>query len=98
VRDAFDELKGHKVTVFGLSMDSVEKQKEFFSKHKLPYDLIADTDGKIAKALGVPLRMAGKFMARQAYLFKDGKLVWKDEKGATATQGEDVLKAISSSK
>jgi hypothetical protein len=27
-------------------------------------------------------------------LFKDQKLVWKDEKGATATQGEDALKAI----
>lgn len=98
MRDAFDKLKGHKVTVFGLSMDSVEKQKEFSSKHELPYDLIADTDGKIAKALGVPLKMAGKFTARQAYLFKDGMLVWKDENGATATQGEDVLKAISSSK
>jgi len=79
-------------------MDSVEKQKEFSSKHELPYDLIADTDGKIAKALGVPVKFGGKFTARQAYLFKAGKLVWKDEKGATETQGEDVLKAISSSK
>ncbi len=79
-------------------MDPVEKQKEFSLKHELPYDLIADTDGKIAKALGVPLKMAGKFTARQAYLFKEGKLVWKDEKGATETQGDDVLKAITSAK
>ena len=98
MRYAFEKLKGHKVTVFGLSTDSMEKQKEFSSKHELPYDLIADTDGKIAKALGVSLIAGGKFTARRALLFKEGKLVWKDEKGATASQGEDVLKAITSSK
>jgi hypothetical protein len=27
-------------------------------------------------------------------LFKGGKLVWRDDKGATSTQGADVLKAI----
>ena len=98
MRDAFDKLKEHKVTVFGLSMDSVEKQQEFLSKQKLQYDLIADTDGKIAKALGVSLIAGGKLTARRALLFKDGKLHWKDEKGATSSQGEDVLKVISSSK
>ena len=37
-------------------------------------------------------------MGRRALLFKDGKLVWKDDKGATATQGADVLKAIEAAK
>ena len=31
-------------------------------------------------------------------LFKDGKLVWKDEKGATGSQGASVLKAIEDNK
>jgi hypothetical protein len=34
------------------------------------------------------------FTARRALLFKDGKLVWRDDKGATSTQGAEVLKAI----
>ena len=76
-----------------MSTDSVETQKKFHEKQKLPYDLISDPSGKLAKELGVPVRL-GKFAARQAYLFKDGKLVWKDEKGTTATQGEKVLKAM----
>ena len=82
-----------KVTVFGLSTDSAATQKKFKEKHELPYDLIADPKGAIAKKLGVPLVM-GKFTARRALLFKDGKLVWKDDEGATKSQGADVLKAI----
>ena len=81
------------MTVFGLSADQVATQKKFQQKHKLPYNLISDSKGELAKALGVPMKL-GKFMARRAFLFKDGKLVWKDEKGATKTQGADVLKAM----
>jgi peroxiredoxin Q/BCP len=87
-------LTEKKVTVFGISTDKVGTQKEFVDQNKLPYDLIADTGGEVAKAFGVPLKFGGKFAARSAFLFKDQKLVWKDEKGATATQGEDALKAI----
>lgn len=94
MRDAFEELTEKKVTVFGVSTDSVEKQKEFVDKNKLTYSLIADPEGKVAKALGVPLIFGGKLASRSAFLFKDGKLVWKDTKGATGTQGEDALKAI----
>jgi peroxiredoxin Q/BCP len=93
VRDAFEELKGNKVTVFGMSTDKVETQKKFQEAHKLPYDLISDPKGEIAKAIGVPVTL-GKFMGRRAFLFKDGTLIWKDEKGATNTQGADVLKAM----
>ncbi len=94
MRDAFEKLTEKKVTVFGVSTDKVGSQKKFVDQHKLPYDLIADTEGEVAKAFGVPLKFGGKFAARSAFLFKDQKLVWKDEKGATATQGEDALKAI----
>ena len=76
-----------------MSTDKVEMQKKFHEKNKLPYDLISDPGGKLATQLGIPVRF-GKFASRQAYLFKNGKLVWKDEKGATKTQGDDVLKAI----
>lgn len=97
VRDSFADLKGKKVTVFGMSTDTPELQKQFHEKHELPYDLISDPKGELAGKLGIPVRV-GKFAARQAMLFKDGKLVWKDEEGATATQGAEVLKAIAEAK
>ena len=94
MRDANEELTKKGVKVFGVSFDTVATQKEFAEKNKLPYDLLADPEGAIVKAFGVPAR--GKFASRQAYLFKDGKLVWKDEKASTADQGKDVLKALAS--
>ena len=93
MRDAFEELTERRVTVFGLSGDQVKTQKKFQEAHDLPFDLISDREGKIAKELGVPMRL-GKFMARRAFLFKNGKLVWKDESGATESQGEDVLSVV----
>ena len=93
MRDAFEELEGKKVTVFGMSTDKPETQKIFKDKNKLPYDLISDRGGEIAKKLGISVR-GGIFTARRALLFKGGKLVWRDDKGATSTQGADVLKAI----
>lgn len=97
VRDSFEELKGKKVTIFGMSTDSPEQQKKFHDKHKLPYDLISDPKGKLAGKLGIPVR-GSMFAARRAILFKDGKLVWKDDKGATASQGAELLAAIEKNK
>jgi peroxiredoxin Q/BCP len=96
LRDANEELQKLGVKVFGVSFDTVAAQEAFATKQKLPYELIADVEGKVVKAFGVPSR--GKFASRQAYLFKDGKLAWKDEKASTTKQAEDVLKAIEQKK
>ena len=56
MRDAFEKLAGKKVTVFGMSTDKPETQKKFKDKNKLPYDLISDPGGEIAKALGISVR------------------------------------------
>lgn len=93
MRDAFEKLTEKKVTVFGVSTDDFETQKKFAEAQTLPYQLISDPGGKVAKAFGVPVKF-GKFAARRAVLFKRGQLVWQDKKGATKTQGEDILQAI----
>jgi peroxiredoxin Q/BCP len=96
LRDAYEELQAKGVKVFGASTDAPEKQKEFITVNSLPYRLLADTDKKVIEAFGVPLMNLGSDSAasRQAYLFKDGKLVWMDPKASTAKQAEDVLGAI----
>jgi len=92
LRDAWRELSERKVAVLGVSMDTPAAQKAFREKHKLPFPLLADKEGRVADAFGVP-HTAG-FAKRQAYLFKDGKLVWRDLNAATAEQAADVLKAL----
>ena len=92
MRDANEKLQKKGVKIYGVSFDTVDAQNTFVEKQKLPFDLLADIDGTVIKAFGVPHR--GKFASRQAYLFKDGKLVWKDEQASTGGQGEDLLKAL----
>ena len=92
MRDANERLQKKGVKIYGVSFDTVDAQNAFVEKQKLPFDLLADVNGAVIKAFGVPHR--GKFASRQAYLFKDGKLVWKDEKASTGEQGEDLLKAL----
>jgi peroxiredoxin Q/BCP len=92
LRDAYATLTGKGVKVFGVSSDEPAAQKAFQEKYKLPFTLIADTDKKVMDAFGVP-HTAG-FAKRQAFLFKDGVLVWRDLAASTEQQAADVLAAI----
>ena len=94
LRDAYQELQQKGVKVYGVSLDTVDAQKAFQSKESLPFELLSDTDHKITSAFGVPL-MKESYAARQAYLFKDGKLVWLDTKASTDKQAADVLAVLS---
>jgi peroxiredoxin Q/BCP len=92
LRDAYEELQDLGVRIIGVSYDSVESQRKFKAKHQLPFTLLADTSGTVVKAFGVPSR--GKFAARQAFLFQEGKLVWRDTSASTKKQADDVKQAI----
>jgi thioredoxin-dependent peroxiredoxin len=92
LRDAFADLTAKGVKVIGVSNDSPKSQKAFREKYRLPFDLLADENGAVTKAFGVPTTLG--FTKRQAFLFKDGKLVWRDLSASTDQQAADVLKVI----
>lgn len=58
----FDYWIEKNFTIIGVSPDSTDSHCKFREKHKLPFDLIADTDLKIANAYGVygPKKMYGR--------------------------------------
>lgn len=96
LRDSYATLTEKGVRIYGVSLDKVAAQKAFKEKYKLPFDLIADHDSKVVDAFGVPKTMG--FAKRQAYLFKDGKLVWSDQSASTEKQAEDVLAFLAKEK
>ena len=96
LRDAYLDLQQKRVKVFGVSADSVAKQKEFATKDNLPFELLSDPDHKVMAAFGVPLVGPG-LATRQAYLFKDGKLIWFDTKASTDKQAADIEAALAPS-
>lgn len=88
LRDGWDELQARNVSIFGVSSDTAEKQAQFRDKYTLPFTLLADTEGRIADAF------SKSRWSRQAYLFRDGILVWRDLKAATSKQAAEVLVAL----
>lgn len=96
LRDNFDDLKKAGIAVVGVSMDSVKDQAAFQQNYQLPFTLLADKEGAVVKAFGVPAT-AG-FAKRQAYLVVGGKIVWRDLAATPRTQTEDALKAFAALK
>ena len=93
LRDAYTDLQSKGVKIFGVSRDSVDAQKKFQEKEHLPFVLLSDRENKVTSAFGVPLIM-NSLATRQAYLFKDGKLVWLDTHASTDKQARDVLEVL----
>jgi peroxiredoxin len=53
LRDAANELAKLNAVILGISVDTAQTQKEFCAEQKLPFPLLADPEGKIAKSFGV---------------------------------------------
>lgn len=96
LRDAYEELTQRGVQVIGVSMDKAEAQKKFREKNKLPFILLTDPDGKVVEAFGVGSLFG--FASRQAYLIKDGNIIWRDKKASTSQQAADVLRVLTETK
>ena len=94
LRDAYTDLTKAGVHVIGVSTDDVAAQKKFEKKYNLPFTLLADSDKKLVKAFGVKTIPLIGFATRQAFLVKDGKVIWHDAKASTVEQAADVLKVI----
>ena len=92
LRDAYEQLQEKGIQIFGVSGDKPKAQKKFKEKFKLPFTLLADSEKKVIEAFGVP--SMGSFAKRQAFLIKDGKIVWRDLKASTTKQAEDVLAVV----
>jgi peroxiredoxin Q/BCP len=92
LRDAATDLAKYDATVVGVSVDPVEKQKEFKEVNHFPFPLLADTDKTVVKAFG----QAGTLVAsRECYVIKNGKIVYKDT-GVTEKQAANVLAFLAS--
>jgi peroxiredoxin Q/BCP len=85
-------LQAKGIKVLGVSGDKPEAQKKFAETQKFPFPLIADTDGKVADAFGVPHLLG--IPKRQSFLIRDGKIVWNMLAASTGSHAADVLKAF----
>ncbi|MFO0614954.1 MAG: peroxiredoxin [Polyangiaceae bacterium] len=92
-RDAFDAYEAKHVVIFGVSRDSEARHASFRATHRLPFPLVSDTDGAVARAFGVSSTLG--MASRVTFLIgADGRVrhVWPDvDPGVHADQ---VLAAV----
>ncbi|WP_232023432.1 peroxiredoxin [Thiomicrorhabdus aquaedulcis] len=95
-RDNINRLIAQDAVVLGISLDTVESHQAFAKNHNLPFDLLADTDGKVAASFDalLDLKMV-KFAKRHSFIINpQGKLakIYRDVN--TDTHVRDVLKDL----
>jgi peroxiredoxin Q/BCP len=101
LRDDYTSLTTRGVAVLGVSTDTIDAQAKFKADQHFPFTLIADKDKSVINAFGVPtstIPALGEIAHRQAYLIKDGTIIWADYKAATTTQAQDVEKVLDAQK
>lgn len=91
-RDSYPEFQGKDMVVLGVSMDDEASHKKFTEKYGLPFQLVADTDGAIAKAYDVD---GGGYAKRVTFIIDgSGKIAHVFDTVKTDTHAQDVLSAV----
>lgn len=92
-RDNIYAFKAIDAAVVGISVDDVESHRKFSDKYKLPFVILADTEGSTAEAYGV-LRdwKLVQIASRQSFLINpEGVLVKHYEEVDPDTHTQEVL-------
>jgi len=89
-RDSWDALEKKGVVLLGVSGDSDEAHRAFIEHHKLPFRLISDADGAVAKTFGVPFRLG--YASRQTIVIgADGNVLKIHRDVDVATHAQQIL-------
>jgi thioredoxin-dependent peroxiredoxin len=106
-RDDFKKLTDKGVEIVGVSGDTVKNHELFKKEHKLPFTLLADSKGEVAKSFGVPMTGPGKAKAKveleergatiKRWTFvigKDGKIAYMDNKVVAAEDSKKIAEVV----
>lgn len=95
LRDYYSQFEKAGASILGVSRQDAKSHQEFRKKHRLPFDLLVDEDGSLAKAFGVGLYPVVGFHKRQSVLIdRGGQVVRFYDDVDPAAHASEVLKDI----
>ena len=94
LRDSYTKLHGEGLQIIGVSRDAVDSQKHFQDEYHLPFTLVADRDGSVAKAFGVPMIGLLPIASRESFIVKDNRIAWTSIHAKTKGSAEEVQQAL----
>jgi peroxiredoxin len=75
-RDSARELASLGATVFGLSAQNIDEQREFAEREHLPYPLLNDSEFRLAEEFGLPTFEANgvRYYRRLTFIAREGRV------------------------
>jgi peroxiredoxin Q/BCP len=96
IRDQFEKFQKAGVVVLGVSTQDEKSHQSFREHHKIPFDLIADTDGAVAKLYGVGhMFLIGLDHRESVLIGPDGKVAQFYQNVDPDKHAAQVLKDVS---
>ena len=98
-RDQYEDFKDLGAEVVGISSDSEQSHQKFTQKHRLPFELLADTSGAVRKLYEVPRALLGLLPGRVTFVIdKNGLIqyIFNSLSGATdhVRKAKEVLQKL----
>jgi len=92
-RDNIYAFRGVGAEVVGISTDPVDRQKAFSEKYSLPFSILSDESGEVARDYGVLIeRGEVNFARRETFLISpDGRIARHYQNVVPDTHTQDVL-------
>jgi peroxiredoxin Q/BCP len=79
------------VAYFTASVDTADVNRKFAESLELDYPILSDPGKDVARAYGVVTGDRAFASRWTFYIGKDGKILYVDKSGTTATQGQDIV-------
>ncbi len=96
IRDNWGSLQAENAVVYGVNTASVQKHSGFASKNSLPFPLLADTSGEIARAYGC--RALFGIVKRTVYIIDmQGRVAWVKRGNPAPTEILEALRTLKDS-
>ena len=92
-RDDIMELRGMNVQLFGVSLDDWQSHEKFSDKYKLPFHLLSDPDGEVAREYGALFHLGPlRYAKRHTFLIDpEGNVAKVYRKVKSAIHSEEII-------
>jgi peroxiredoxin Q/BCP len=93
LRDGFEDLSGLNADVIGVSVDDAETQQRFRAENNLPFPVLADANGDLARQYGV-LKETGTARRVTFVIDEQGKITHVFDPAKTEGHAEEVAAVL----
>ena len=92
IRDFYDAIRARGVEVVGVSTDTPSSLRFCRERTQLPFLLVTDQEGELARAFEVPMHFG--FATRCGFIIQSGRVIWRSNKLPVEGLGPELLEEL----